>query len=126
MHEVPVIENGGIITPAVASGSGSRVRVQQVVDIEEIVSDTGAKEYRGVHSGGCGNRGDLCSSKFHCTEAQRETCELTVKEYNEHITSEELDDSEVGNDQQILRHVVLLLLIVTSLFVVRFKTDFEK
>lgn len=114
MQEVPVIENGDLITPAVASGSNSRVRIQQVVDIEEIVSETGVKEYHG-----CGNRGELCSSKFHCTEAQRETCELTVKEYNEHITSEEID-SDVGHDQQILRHVVLLLLIVTSLFVVRF------
>lgn len=109
LQEVPGGENGDVNRQP--TPSSSRVRLQQVVDIEEIVSENGSKEYVG-----CENRGELCSSKFHCTEAQREACELNVKEYNEHITSEEIDP-DAGHDLQIMGHVVLLLLIVTSLFV---------
>lgn len=71
-----------------------------------------------MFSSGCENRGDLCSSKFHCTESQRTACEITVKEYNDQVVSEEVELEDVTHDQQILRHIVLLILVVTSMFVV--------
>lgn len=44
-----------------------------------------------------------------------------MREYNDQTSGDDTEDAEdSGHDRQILRHVVLLLLIVTSMFVVSF------
>ncbi|KAK6634676.1 hypothetical protein RUM43_012077 [Polyplax serrata] len=81
-----------------------------LTDIEEIVSETKPN----ICSGDCKDEG-LCSSEFSCTEVEREMCEQRIKQYKNQVINEEMDEDH--QDRQILKHVVLLLLLVTSMFV---------
>ncbi|XP_066995433.2 lysosomal cholesterol signaling protein isoform X2 [Anabrus simplex] len=56
---------------------------------------------------------DLCPSQFKCPATIRNQCHNHVDRY--HQEEEELE--EVQNEHQILRHLVLLILLVCSMFV---------
>jgi hypothetical protein len=87
-----------------------------VVDIEEIVSDRGHTlcSIRDEVNGS--GPGDICSARFGCPPAQQDQCRNVVKRYRtqEAIEEEELSDE----DRQTLRHLVLLILLACSMFVV--------
>jgi hypothetical protein len=88
---------------------------QQVVDIEEIMSDRG-RTFRSSREEGHGsNPGDICPTRFGCHSSQRDQCQSMVKHY--HI-QEALEEEQDGQDHQTLRHIVLLILLACSMFVV--------
>jgi len=90
------------------------VSQQQVVDIEEIVSDRG-RTFRSLREEGHGsNPGDICPARFGCHSSQRDQCQSMVKNY--HI-QEAMEEEQVGHDHQTLRHIVLLILLACSMFV---------
>lgn len=90
------------------------VSQQQVVDIEEIVSDRG-RTFRSLHEEGDGsNPGDICPARFGCPSSQRDQCQSMVKRY--HI-QEAMEEEQDGHDHQTLRHIVLLILLACSMFV---------
>ncbi|GLH10934.1 Integral membrane protein GPR155 [Gryllus bimaculatus] len=72
-----------------------------VRDIEELASPTTA------------DGGDLCPTQFSCPSSIREQCHTRVDQY--HIQSEASEEPE--EDQQVLQHQVLLLLLACSMFV---------
>jgi len=89
---------------------------QQVVDIEEIVSDRG-RTFRNLHEeGDISNPGDICPARFGCPSAQRDLCHNVVKHY--HIQEALEEEQENDEDCQTLRHIVLLILLACSMFVV--------
>jgi hypothetical protein len=89
---------------------------QQVVDIEEIVSDRG-RAFRSLREeGDASNPGDICPTRFGCPSSQRDQCQNMVKRY--HI-QEAMEEEQDGHDHQTLRHIVLLILLACSMFVVR-------
>ena len=91
------------------------VSQQQVVDIEEIVSDRG-RTFRSLHEEVRGsNPGDICPERFGCHSSQRDQCQSIVKRY--HI-QEAMEEEQDGHDHQTLRHIVLLILLSCSMFVV--------
>ncbi|XP_069678473.1 lysosomal cholesterol signaling protein isoform X1 [Periplaneta americana] len=101
------------------AGSSTPIRrpatQQQVVDIEEIVSDRG-RSFRSLNEEvGASNPGDICPARFGCPSAQRDQCHSVVKRYHIQEALEEEQDSE--EDRQTLRHMVLLILLACSMFV---------
>jgi hypothetical protein len=98
------------------------VSQQEVVDIEEIVSDRG-RTFRSLREEGHGsNPGDICTARFGCHSSQRDQCQSMVKNY--HI-QEAMEEEQVGHDHQTLRHIVLLILLACSMFVVRQQKKLE-
>lgn len=55
---------------------------------------------------------NLCPSQFSCSPNIREQCQNCIDKYNSE------DDDEDDEDQQILQHLVLLIFLVCSMFVV--------
>ncbi|PNF32094.1 Integral membrane protein GPR155 [Cryptotermes secundus] len=87
---------------------------QQVVDIEEIMSDRG-HTFRSLHEeGNCSSPGDICPARFGCPSAQRDQCRNVVKHYH---TQEAIEEEDSEEDRQTLRHIVLLILLACSMFV---------
>lgn len=98
------------------------VSQQQVVDIEEIVSDSG-RTFRSLREEGHGSSpGDICPTRFGCHSSQRDQCQSMVKNY--HI-QEAMEEEQDGHDHQTLRHIVLLILLACSMFVVRQQKKLE-
>ena len=88
------------------------------MDIEEIVSDRG-RSFRSLNEEGetdKNNPGDVCPARFGCPSTQRDQCHSMVKRYHIEETLEEEQDNE--EDRQTLRHLVLLILLACSMFVV--------
>ncbi|KAJ9580870.1 hypothetical protein L9F63_023951, partial [Diploptera punctata] len=90
---------------------------QQVVDIEEIVSDRG-RSFRSLNEGDEPDKnipGDVCPASFECPSSQRQQCQNIIKRYHIEETLEEEHENE--EDRQTLRHMVLLILMTCSMFV---------
>lgn len=58
---------------------------------------------------------EMCSSSFACSGQSRQQCQTLVNEYNER---QQLEFMEFYNSIQSLRHTVLLILLLCSMFVV--------
>lgn len=65
----------------------------------------------------------LCPSKFGCQGPQREQCSEIVQHYHEQVNGdmEVIEEEPESHDPQILRHIVLLILLLCSMFVVSTK-----
>lgn len=62
----------------------------------------------------------LCPSRFGCQGAQRSQCQGILQQYQEQIDEDVdlIEEEPDSHDPQILRHVVLLILLLCSMFVV--------
>lgn len=58
---------------------------------------------------------EMCSTSFACSGPSRQQCHELVRDYNQH---EQLEFMEFYNSIQSLRHTVLLILLLCSMFVV--------
>lgn len=63
----------------------------------------------------------MCPSQFGCTGTTREVCKGIVRQYQQQIDDdlELIEEEPESHDPQILRHIVLLILLLCSMFVVR-------
>lgn len=71
--------------------------------------------FRGNHQEG------LCPSRFGCAGPTREACRGIVRQYQQQIDEdlELIEEEPESHDPQILRHIVLLIFLLSSMFVVR-------
>lgn len=91
-----------------------------VVDIEDLVrrrinrnNDTGA-------SGDSENMGGgLCSAQFNCAGTSRQSCQNLIQRYEENARDglEPIEFDDIVDDHQSLKHTVLLILLLCSMFV---------
>lgn len=58
---------------------------------------------------------EMCSSSFACSGPSRQQCQELVNDYNQR---QQLEFEEFYNNIQSLRHTVLLILLLCSMFVV--------
>ena len=67
-----------------------------------------------------GRRANMCSPSFSCPSNERQNCQSLIKQYEEQ-TRKGLEPLEFPNDtdeHQTLKHTVLLILLLCSMFVV--------
>lgn len=86
---------------------------QATPDIEDLCRDT-MDHSKALHSN------ELCSTSFACSGPSRPQCQELVRDYNER---QQLEFVEFYNSIQSLRHTVLLILMLCSMFVVGRKTN---
>lgn len=55
--------------------------------------------------------GDLCPSRFDCSAVKRADCQRLVQDYHNQLADE-------GEDRQVQRHQVMLMLLCCSMFLV--------
>uniref|UniRef100_A0A182P130 DEP domain-containing protein n=1 Tax=Anopheles epiroticus TaxID=199890 RepID=A0A182P130_9DIPT len=121
------VSNGGTTT-ACSDGRGgagggccssSSGTIRTVVDIEDLaigasinndVSETGSPM---IQSNG------MCSAQFNCPTAGKQQCQSLIDRYREQANDglEPVEFDKTGDQQQILRHMVLLILLLCSMFV---------
>ncbi|KAJ8953723.1 hypothetical protein NQ314_007333 [Rhamnusium bicolor] len=99
-----------------------------VVDIEDILGNTipktneeHLKNLTSVSSddGLSPSRDGLCPSRFGCGGHKREECHGIVQQYQQQINDdlELIEEESESHEPQILRHTVLLILLLCSMFV---------
>ncbi|KAJ6641073.1 Integral membrane protein, partial [Pseudolycoriella hygida] len=83
-----------------------------VVDIEDLMAQKCNDRARAGSSG-------LCSSQFNCDGTSRENCQTLVKKYQTDTIKglEPLEFPENVDEYQTMRHTVLLILLLCSMFV---------
>uniref|UniRef100_A0A182NM57 DEP domain-containing protein n=1 Tax=Anopheles dirus TaxID=7168 RepID=A0A182NM57_9DIPT len=61
----------------------------------------------------------MCSAQFNCPAAGKQQCQSLIDRYREQANDglEPLEYDKTGDQQQILRHMVLLILLLCSMFV---------
>lgn len=87
------------------------------VDIEDILTDsTNLNSTEGFVATGNG----MCPSRFNCPSGSRGECQGIIQQYREQIDDdlELIEEEPESHDPQILRHIVLLILLLCSMFVV--------
>ncbi|KAJ8956227.1 hypothetical protein NQ318_014958 [Aromia moschata] len=98
-----------------------------VVDIEDILGDVAGRRKgdstksfaSAVSDEGTPSQDGLCPSRFGCAGPKREACQGIIQQYREQIDDdlEVIEEEPESNDPQILRHTVLLILLLCSMFV---------
>ncbi|XP_018569986.1 integral membrane protein GPR155 [Anoplophora glabripennis] len=99
-----------------------------VTDIEDLLADKAAKERDGDFKSFIAaspddslspSRDGFCPSRFGCGGPKRETCQGIVRQYQEQIDDdlELIEEEPESHEPQILRHTVLLILLLCSMFV---------
>uniref|UniRef100_A0A182Q152 DEP domain-containing protein n=1 Tax=Anopheles farauti TaxID=69004 RepID=A0A182Q152_9DIPT len=95
--------------------------IRTVVDIEDLA--IGASINNDVHGGGPDSPtmqpNGMCSAQFNCPAASKQQCQSLIDRYREQANDglEPLEYDKTGDQQQILRHMVLLILLLCSMFV---------
>lgn len=81
-------------------------------DIEDILTRRTLEPSNGTN--------DLCSSQFNCNGTDQQSCQTLIKNYHEQSQNglEPLEFDTNIDDHQTLRHTVLLILLLCSMFVV--------
>lgn len=80
-----------------------------IQDIEDLVRSTdNDKTLRGTN--------DLCNSTFTCSGQSRQQCHEIIRNYRQQ--QQHLEFLEFYNDTQSMRHTVVLILMICSMFVV--------
>lgn len=89
------------------------VNDRNVIDIEDLI---GAANSRGID--GPDDDG-LCSSQFNCGGTSRQSCQTLIQKYQEQSNNglEPLEFDETVDEHQTLKHTVLLILLLCSMFV---------
>ncbi|KAK9745312.1 Membrane transport protein [Popillia japonica] len=92
-----------------------------VVDIEDVGNVLSPKRtmIQSVEPDLDDDENGLCSTKFGCTGPRREECQGILERYEEQIDDdiELIEEEPDTHDPQILRHVVLLIMLLCSMFV---------
>ncbi|CAH1115315.1 unnamed protein product [Psylliodes chrysocephalus] len=115
--------------PTIAEGCCEE-KESPVVDIEDILGDfdkkgsDGSTEIKGYLSVlsedglSPGNDG-LCPTRYGCAGPRREMCQGVVRQYQQQIDDdlELIEEEPESHEPQILRHTVLLILLLCSMFV---------
>nr|CAI5834013.1 unnamed protein product [Callosobruchus analis] len=120
---LPTIEEGQGEEKAASNAGGEST--SPVPDIEDLFSDSSKNgEIRGVlavltEEGMSPTKDGLCPSRFGCAGHKREACYGIVKQYQEQIDDalEYIEEEPESHEPQILRHTVLLILLLCSMFV---------
>lgn len=62
---------------------------------------------------------NLCSTQFGCASTSRQACQSLVQQYqeNSHYDLEPIEYEESGDTYQVLKHTLLLILLLCSMFV---------
>lgn len=62
----------------------------------------------------------LCPTRYGCYGPRREQCQGIIEQYQRQIDDdiELIEEEPESHDPQILRHIVLLILLLCSMFVV--------
>uniref|UniRef100_A0AAR5Q468 DEP domain-containing protein n=1 Tax=Dendroctonus ponderosae TaxID=77166 RepID=A0AAR5Q468_DENPD len=95
--------------PTIKEGCCEDKELTSPVDIEDLVPTTSS-----VNS----SNGD-CGLKYGCQGPQRAACQAVVGQYRQPIDEdlEAIEEEPESHDPQILRHTVLLILLLCSMFV---------
>lgn len=91
-----------------------------VVDIEDLVRRRINRNNDGVANGDLENiGGGLCSSQFNCAGTSRQSCQNLIQKYEENSRDglEPIEFDDIVDDHQTLKHTVLLILLLCSMFV---------
>uniref|UniRef100_A0AAG5D405 DEP domain-containing protein n=1 Tax=Anopheles atroparvus TaxID=41427 RepID=A0AAG5D405_ANOAO len=99
--------------------SSSSATVRTVVDIEDLAIGSS------INNGDVRGESDaiqpsgLCSAQFNCPTASKQQCQSLIDRYREQANEglEPLEFDKTVDQQQILRHMVLLILLLCSMFV---------
>ncbi|XP_058458341.1 integral membrane protein GPR155 [Malaya genurostris] len=94
----------------------SRNTVRSVVDIEDLIIQQSVNNIESEES--IADNG-MCSSQFNCPSSSKQQCQSLIDRYREHA-SDGLEPLELDNDadeHQTLKHMVLLILLLCSMFV---------
>uniref|UniRef100_A0A182Y319 Uncharacterized protein n=1 Tax=Anopheles stephensi TaxID=30069 RepID=A0A182Y319_ANOST len=100
--------------------SSSSTTIRTVVDIEDLA--IGASINNDVSEAGGSSTiqsNGMCSAQFNCPAAGKQQCQSLIDRYREQASDglEPLEYDKTGDQQQILRHMVLLILLLCSMFV---------
>lgn len=97
-------ENGECCSAAV------KTETRAVVDIEDIIA-------KGPNVDVTAN--NLCSTQFGCASTSRQACQSLVQRYQEdsHYALEPIEYEDNVDTYQVLKHTVLLILLLCSMFV---------
>uniref|UniRef100_A0A4Y0BIG8 DEP domain-containing protein n=1 Tax=Anopheles funestus TaxID=62324 RepID=A0A4Y0BIG8_ANOFN len=116
----PTVGNGGC-NDAKGGGccSSSSGTIRTVVDIEDLA--IGASINNDVDEPGSPTTqsNGMCSAQFNCPAAGKQQCQSLIDRYREQANDglEPVEYDKTGDQQQILRHMVLLILLLCSMFV---------
>lgn len=92
-----------------------------VVDIEDLVRRRNTNRTNDDSSPADAENiaGGLCSSQFNCAGTSRQSCQNLIQKYEENARDglEPIEFDENVDDHQTLRHTVLLILLLCSMFV---------
>lgn len=101
-------ENKNVQNTMEASASSASIAV--VTDIEDMFRSNNVKPaIKGK---------EFCSSSFSCSGPSRQHCHELIEDYRQ---EQQLEFQEFYNNTQSLRHTVLLILLLCSMFVVRLR-----
>lgn len=105
-------QNGTTQKESTQNGLKKRVSTQQ----EESTQDFNAID---LAEGNVDQNVDLCPSGFGCRGPTRTRCHEIIQQYQERIDEdmELIEEEPEAHDPQILRHVVLLIMLLCSMFV---------
>lgn len=89
-----------------------------VVDIEDLIGKGSDMEGSPIADSNL-NRHNMCNSSFSCPSTSRENCQTLIKRYEEQARNglEPLESTDDTDEQQTLKHTVLLILLLCSMFV---------
>ncbi|KAL1375865.1 hypothetical protein pipiens_004568 [Culex pipiens pipiens] len=97
--------------------SSNRGAVRSVVDIEDLVAqrsiNNDIENEETITSSG------MCSAQFNCPSASKQQCQSLIDRYREHARDglEPLEFDKNVDEHQTLKHMVLLILLLCSMFV---------
>ncbi|XP_053674350.1 integral membrane protein GPR155 [Anopheles nili] len=123
----PGVGNGGCSgaagTPNGGAGccSSSSGTIRTVVDIEDLAIGSSINNGDVTDSAGSPTiqPSGMCAAQFNCPTAGKQQCQSLIDRYREQASDglEPLEYDKTGDEQQILRHMVLLILLLCSMFV---------
>lgn len=96
-----------------SGGTSTSVTTSTVLDIEDLLNRRNENQPNMEVNG-------LCSSQFNCSGSSRQACQSLVQRYEDRTSRVGLEPLEVDfnvDDHQTLKHTVLLILLLCSMFV---------
>uniref|UniRef100_A0A8D8N5X4 Integral membrane protein GPR155 n=1 Tax=Culex pipiens TaxID=7175 RepID=A0A8D8N5X4_CULPI len=97
--------------------SSNRGAIRSVVDIEDLVAqrsiNNDIENEETITSSG------MCSAQFNCPSASKQQCQSLIDRYREHARDglEPIEFDKNVDEHQTLKHMVLLILLLCSMFV---------